>query len=120
MVDELGALGIDLEKRAAMTDEYLQVLKLAWTGDVIDFHGQFVDCSNMTSDPKPLQKPHPPIWLGGDSEGNFRRIVRYADGRHGLFGATPGGRRESTTISHFAQRLRRLHQICGAAGRVPA
>jgi probable F420-dependent oxidoreductase len=120
MVDEFHALGIDYEQRAAMTDEYLQVLKLAWTSDVIDFHGQFVDCSNMTSDPKPLQKPHPPIWLGGDSDGIFRRIVRYADGWHGLFGGTPGGRREEPTIAHFAQRIKRLHQISEAAGRDPA
>jgi probable F420-dependent oxidoreductase len=120
MVDEFHALGLDFSKRATITDEYLQVLKLAWTEPVIDFHGQFVDCSNMTCDPKPLQKPHPPIWLGGDSDGAFRRIVRYADGWHGLPGGSPGARRVEPSIEDFSSRIRRLHQIAEQEGRNPA
>jgi probable F420-dependent oxidoreductase len=120
MVDEFHSLGLDFSKRAAMTDEYLQVLKLAWTEPVIDFHGRFVDCTNMTCDPKPLQQPHPPIWLGGDSDGAFRRIVRYADGWHGLPGGSPGARRVDPTIEDFASRIQRLHQISEQAGRDPA
>ena len=120
MVEEFHALGLDFSKRAAMTDEYLQVLKLAWTEPVIDFHGEFVDCTNMTCDPKPLQKPHPPIWLGGDSDGAFRRIVRYADGWHGLPGGSPGARRVAPTIADFTSRVQRLHQISEREGRDPA
>ncbi|MBV9326443.1 MAG: TIGR03619 family F420-dependent LLM class oxidoreductase [Chloroflexi bacterium] len=120
MVDEFHALGLDFARRAAITDEYLRVLKLAWTEAVINFHGQFVDCSNMTCDPKPVQKPHPPIWLGGDSDGAFRRIVRYADGWHGLPGGSPGARRVEPTIEDLAARIQRLHQIAEQAGRDPA
>jgi probable F420-dependent oxidoreductase len=105
MHDEFHALGLDFRQRAAMTDEYLQVLKLAWTEPFINFHGEFVDCSEMTSDPKPVQTPHPPIWLGGDSDGAFRRIARFADGWHGLPGGSPGARREEPTIAHFARRV---------------
>jgi probable F420-dependent oxidoreductase len=120
MVDEFHALGIDFRQRIAMTDEYLEVLKLAWTEEVITFHGKFVDCVDMRSEPKPYQQPHPPIWLGGDSDGLFRMVVRRADGWHGLFGGTPGGRREDPTIAHFGARIGRLHEIAEAAGRDPA
>jgi len=74
----------------------------------------------MTSDPKPVQTPHPPIWLGGDSDGAFRRIARYADGWHGLPGGSPGARREEPTIAHFARRIERLRQIAETEGRDPA
>ncbi|MBV9578385.1 MAG: TIGR03619 family F420-dependent LLM class oxidoreductase [Chloroflexi bacterium] len=117
---EFRTLGLPFERRAAITDECLQVLKLAWTQDVIEFHGEFVDCSDITCDPKPLQKPHPPIWLGGDSEGAFRRIVRLADGWHGLLGGSPGARREPPTLDNFHKRIARLHEMAEAAGRDPA
>lgn len=120
MQEEFAALGIDFSKRAAITDEYLQVLKLAWTQDRVTFHGQFVDFADVACDPKPVQKPHPPIWLGGDSDGAFRRIVRFADGWHGLPGGSPGARREEPTIAHFAARIQRLHEIAEASGRDPA
>jgi probable F420-dependent oxidoreductase len=116
---EFRALGVPFEHRAAITDEYLDVLKLAWTEDVIEYHGQFVDCADVTCDPKPLQKPHPPIWLGGDSEGAFKRIVRVADGWHGLLGGSPGARREPQTIDNFAQRIAHLRALAEAAGRDP-
>lgn len=120
MEEEFRTLGLRFNRRAAMIDEYLQVLKLAWTQNVIEFHGEFVDCVDMTCDPKPLQKPHPPIWLGGDSEGAFKRIVRLADGWHGLLGGSPGARREPPTIANFRARVERLHQLSDAAGRDPA
>jgi probable F420-dependent oxidoreductase len=120
MEAEFHALGIDFSQRAAITDEYVQVLKLAWTEDVITFHGRFVDCSEMTCDPKPVQRPHPPIWLGGDSDGAFRRIARLADGWHGLPGGSPGARREEPTIEHLAARIQRLHHIAEREGRDPA
>jgi probable F420-dependent oxidoreductase len=117
---EFHALGIDFSQRAAITDEYVQVLKRAWTEDVVTFHGRFVDCAEVRCDPKPVQKPHPPIWLGGDSDGAFRRIARLADGWHGLPGGSPGARREEPTIEHFAARIERLHQIAEGEGRDPA
>jgi alkanesulfonate monooxygenase SsuD/methylene tetrahydromethanopterin reductase-like flavin-dependent oxidoreductase (luciferase family) len=71
------------------------------------------------SDPKPVQKPHPPIWLGGDSDGAFRRIIRFADGWHGLLGGSPGARREAPTLANFAERIARLRQLSEKAGRDP-
>ena len=120
MVEEFHALGIDFDKRAAITDEYLQVMKLAWTADVVDFHGEFVDCARMICAPKPLQQPHPPIWLGGDSTGAFHRIARLADGWHGLLGGSPGARHEAPTLDNFAARIDRLKQIAESEKRDPA
>ena len=117
---EFHALGLPFERRAAITDEYLQVLKMAWTQHIIEFHGEFVDCSDITCDPKPLQKPHPPIWLGGDSDGAFRRIVRFADGWHGLLGGSPGARREPPTLDNFRKRIAHLRDVAEAAQRDPA
>jgi len=117
--EEFHALGLDFHQRAALTDEYVEVLKLAWTEEQITFHGAFVDCDNLHSDPKPVQKPHPPIWLGGDSDGAFRRIARLADGWHGLPGGSPGARREEPTIEHFAARIQRLRHIAEQEGRDP-
>ena len=117
MEAEFQALGVDFSRRAAITDEYVRVLKLAWTEDVVTFHRRFVDCTEMMCNPKPVQQPHPPIWLGGDSDGAFRRIARLADGWHGLPGGSPGARREEPTIEHFAARIQRLHQIAEREGR---
>jgi alkanesulfonate monooxygenase SsuD/methylene tetrahydromethanopterin reductase-like flavin-dependent oxidoreductase (luciferase family) len=86
---------------------------------VVNFHGQFVNCDNMLCDPKPVQKPHPPIWLGGDSEGAFRRIARLADGWHGLLGGSPGARREEPTLAHFAARVQQMREIAAKQGRDP-
>jgi alkanesulfonate monooxygenase SsuD/methylene tetrahydromethanopterin reductase-like flavin-dependent oxidoreductase (luciferase family) len=63
MEAEFHAVGVDFRQRAAITHEYVQILKLAWTEDAVTFHGRFVDCSKIACDPKPVQKPHPPIWL---------------------------------------------------------
>ncbi len=117
---EFEALGLNFDRRAAITDEYLQVMKLAWTEDLITFHGEFVDCTSIRSEPKPIQKPHPPIWLGGDSDGAFRRIARYAEGWHGLLGGSNGARREEPTMENFVKRVQRLRQIAGDEGREPS
>ena len=119
LTDEFQALGIEFRDRAAITDEYLQVLKLAWTTDVFEFHGRFIDSPRVSCGPKPLQQPHPPIWLGGDSDGAFKRIARMADGWHGLIGGSPGARREEPTIDNFAGRVARLRHIAEQTGRDP-
>jgi probable F420-dependent oxidoreductase len=78
--DEYDAAGIPFRKKGARADEYLQVLKRIWTDEVVEFRGQFYNIPASKIGPKPIQKPHPPIILGGYTPKTFPRIVKYANG----------------------------------------
>lgn len=77
---EFEALGIPFHKRGAMTDEYLAAMKEAWTSDTPAFEGEFVRFKDITIEPKPVQKPHPPIFIGGNSQPAMRRAAEHGDG----------------------------------------
>jgi probable F420-dependent oxidoreductase len=79
---EFEVLGLPFEKRGAMTDDYLGALKAAWTQDVASYQGRFVSFKDIYTAPRPLQQPHPPIWVGGSSEAALRRAVRHGDAWH--------------------------------------
>jgi probable F420-dependent oxidoreductase len=78
--DEYEVSGIPYKHRGARADEFLQVLNRIWADDVVEFKGQFYNIPASKIGPKPLQKPHPPILLGGFSPRTLSRIVEYADG----------------------------------------
>ena len=78
--DEYQVSGILYKHRGARANEFLQVLKRIWTDDVVEFKGQFYNIPPSKIGPKPMQKPHPPILLGGFSPNTFSRIVNYANG----------------------------------------
>jgi probable F420-dependent oxidoreductase len=105
---EFEALGLPFDQRGAMSDEYLDVIKAAWTNDVLSFKGQFVAFQDVQTGPRPARAPHPPIWVGGSSEGALRRAARFADAWHPL--RPPLGWLRN-------QGLPRLRQLAGAAGR---
>ncbi|HEX8967542.1 MAG TPA: LLM class F420-dependent oxidoreductase [Chloroflexota bacterium] len=108
---EFRALGLDFHQRGAQTDEYLQAIRIAWTEERPTFHGRFVHFDGVRVEPKPIQRPYPPIWIGGDSEAAFRRVARFGDGWHGqITGRVP-------TLEALAQRIGRLRAVAGAAGR---
>lgn len=77
--DEYEVSGVPYKDKRARADEYLQILKKIWTDDVV-FKGQFYDIPASKIEPKPVQKPHLPILLGGFSPKTFSRIVNYANG----------------------------------------
>ena len=80
MKEEFEALGAPaFEERGRVTDEYLQAFKLLWTEDDPRFEGEHVRFANISFLPKPVQKPHPPIWVGGESPAALRRTARYGD-----------------------------------------
>lgn len=87
--DEYEVSGIPYKDRGTRADEYLQVLKKIWTDDVVEFKGQFYNIPASKIGPKPVQKPHPPILLGGFSPKTFSRIVNYANGWIGVAGFGP-------------------------------
>jgi probable F420-dependent oxidoreductase len=77
---EFAALGVGFDDRNARFDEYLHVLKLAWQGEPVTFEGAFVSARGVTSYPPTVQRPGPPIWLGGNSQLTRRRVAEEADG----------------------------------------
>ena len=79
---ELRALGATLADRGARTDEYLAAMRALWDEPTPDFEGRFVSFSNVIQRPRPVQRPHPPIVIGGDSPAAYRR-ARAADGWYG-------------------------------------
>jgi probable F420-dependent oxidoreductase len=78
--DEYEVSGVPYKHRGQRANEFLQMLKKIWTEQVVEFKGQFYSIPASKIAPKPVQKPHPPILLGGFSPNTFLRIVNYADG----------------------------------------
>ncbi len=72
--------GCDYSTRFARLEEQLQALKAIWTEDEAQFHGTHVDFDPMWCWPKPVTRPHPPIFIGGETDHTLKRIVKYADG----------------------------------------
>lgn len=86
--DEFDALGVSYAERDSITDEYIKVLKILWTEDNPCFEGRLYKFSNFKFLPKPIQKPYPSIWVGGNSRKAIERAVNSGDGWHPV-GLTP-------------------------------
>jgi probable F420-dependent oxidoreductase len=91
------AFGVDRDTLIARFIEGLQLMKLLWTEPRITFDGRFWQVDGAAMEPKPVQKPHPPIWFGGSHPDALRRAVRYGDG---FIGAG------STATADFAEQVR--------------
>lgn len=85
--DEYEASNIPYRDRGIRADEFVQALKKVWADDVVEFRGKFYNIPASKIGPKPIQKPHPPIYMGGFSPNTYSRIVNYgANGWLGLIG----------------------------------
>ncbi len=80
--EEFKALKIAYKSRGAITNEYLEAIKLLWTQDVASYDGKFAAFTDVHTAPRPVRTPHPPIWVGGPSDAALRRTVRYGDAWH--------------------------------------
>ena len=78
--EEMRNHGTDPKTRGALIDEQLAALKEIWTKDEAEFHGEHIDLDPIFSWPKPVQKPHVPIYIGGESEAALNRLARHGDG----------------------------------------
>lgn len=105
------AYGLSADRRVARFVEGIEVMKRLWTEPRVTFGGQFFQLENAAMEPKPVQKPHPPIWFGGHHPRALERTVRHGDG---FIGAG------SVSIAAFADEVRHLRSLLGAAGRDPA
>jgi alkanesulfonate monooxygenase len=123
--EEFALMGVPHKERGRRMEECLEVVRALWAGDRVTYQGRYVACTDLTIDPKPVQQPHPPIWMGGGSqpferiyaqtvasvEPVLRRIARYADVWVPHSSATPEMvRRDWDAVQRFARQ----------AGRDPA
>ncbi|OLB97291.1 MAG: hypothetical protein AUH30_10535 [Candidatus Rokubacteria bacterium 13_1_40CM_68_15] len=81
--DEYDAVGVPFRRRGRRADEFLRCLKAIWTDDVVEFAGEFYQVPRSKIEPKPVQKPHPPITIGGYSPVVITRAVTLGDGFNG-------------------------------------
>jgi probable F420-dependent oxidoreductase len=78
--EEFRILGVPFHERGRMADEYLAAIVELWTSESPSFDGKYVSFDNVAFAPKPVQKPYPPIWIGGDAEAQLKRAARFASG----------------------------------------
>jgi probable F420-dependent oxidoreductase len=108
--DEHDAVGVAMSSRAARADEFLKVLKAIWTTDPVEFHGKFFHIRRSHILPKPVQKPHPPIYLAAFTPRAMQRVATQADGWNPA-GVPPQG---------MAQMMQGIREMARKAGRDPA
>src|SRR6185436_455892 len=115
--EEFAALGApDFDRRGAVSDEYLRIFKTLWTQNPASFAGEFYRFDALRCLPQPLQKPHPPIWIGGHSAPALRRVARHGDGWHPV-GANPA---VPLRPDELRASLDQLFRLTEAEGRNPA
>jgi probable F420-dependent oxidoreductase len=105
------AFGVDRERYVARFSEGLALMKALWTQPQVSFDGEFWQLSDARMEPKPAQKPHPPVWLGGAGPAAVRRAVRSGSG---FFGAG------SQSTAAFAGQVQVVREALAAAGRPAA
>jgi probable F420-dependent oxidoreductase len=118
MKEEFAALQTPpFEERGAVTDEYIEAWKRLWTQDRPSMDGKYARFSNVVFEPKPVSKPHPPIWVGGESGPSLRRVVRHGDAWYPVSN-------NAQVLLNTPERLKggidRLHRAAEKAGRDPA
>ena len=79
---ESAALGVPFAERGAMTDEYLAAMQELWTKREPSFAGTYTQFDSLIFEPKPVQKPHPPIWVGGHGKASLRRTAQFGAAWH--------------------------------------
>lgn len=118
MREEFEALGAPpFDRRGSVTREYILAFKELWTSDDPRFDGEFCAFRDIAFAPKPVQKPHPPIWTGGESPAALRRAGEIADAWYPI-GSNP--RFPMDTVDRMRRGIERVREYAAAAGRDPA
>lgn len=110
--DEYDVSNIPFKDRGARADEFLEVLKRIWTDDVVDYKGRFYNVPPSKIGLKPIQKPHPPIVLGGFTPKALTRVAKYADGWMPIAGFGP--------LDQLGQAINALREEAKKQGRDPS
>lgn len=103
--------------RGAVTDEYIRAFRTLWTEDDPHHHGDWVNFGDVLFEPKPVQKPHPPIWVGGESGPALRRAARLGDAWYPI---GSNNRHLLDTLPRYRAGIARLRRVAEEARRDPA
>jgi probable F420-dependent oxidoreductase len=118
---EFAALGAGFDERAALVDDALVTMKEAWTGQPVHRTGPGYRAEGTVVQPRPAQRPHPPIWVGGNSTGAMRRAVEHGAGWSPMPSPKAAAKLLGTpgleSVDELAGRIRRLHELAAEAGR---
>jgi probable F420-dependent oxidoreductase len=105
--EEFDALNVPWSGRGARTDEYIHVLRTLWCDDTSSFDGEIYQLPDCEMFPKPIQQPHPPLHMGGETDAALRRVARSGQGWH-TFNRSP---------AELAEGLHTLDKMLAEAGR---
>ncbi len=106
---EFEAMGVPVNERGPRTDESIELIKRFWTEERVSFRGRFFHMDDVTIEPKPVQKPHPPILVGG-RRGALKRVAKYADGWMPYL----------TSVEAYRQGWEQIEELATGYGRDPA
>ena len=107
--EEFEALGVPFEGRGRRTDEYIEVCRALWAGGEVRWEGEHVRLPALRTGPLPAQRPHPPVWIAGNSPAAIRRAARLGDGWHAI----------DLRADEIVPAVRRLREEAAARGRDP-
>ena len=102
-IEELRDHGTNPKTRGALLDERIEAIKALWTAEPAEYHGKFVDFPPAYSRPKPVRQPHPPIFIGGNSDATVKRVVRH----------DAGWISNPLPVEQLAQRINQLRDAAG-------
>ncbi len=109
MREEFEAMGASYADRATVSDEHIEIFKAVCTQETPEYHGKHFSLSGKTFFPRPVQQPHPPVWVGGKTDAALRRTARLGDCWNGLFLTPP----------ELAEKRATLKRLCEENGRDP-
>lgn len=119
MKEEFDALGVSHKERGALTDEALEVIRLAWKGGAVAKEGRHFNA--VGNEPRPVPNPPPPIWVGGGSDKALERAARWGDGWVPYFTVPTNDPviRQSAVVDmdHFGEKVSKLREMREAMGR---
>lgn len=116
MKEEFAALGANFPDRGALTDETLAAWIALWTKERASFDGRHVAFDEVIFEPKPVQKPHPPLWIGGESPPAIRRAIKYGTTWY------PGNNSQTVpldTPARLGTGIAKVKGLCETSGRDP-
>jgi probable F420-dependent oxidoreductase len=107
LAEEFEMLEVPFEKRGARLDDYIELIRALWTEDNPSFNGRYYKIEDVGFAPKPIQKPHPPIWIGGHSSPALRRAGRFGNAWHAAYAGPELLKKQFAEVREHAERAGR-------------